>query len=76
MCFDRKKKNTKGDPMEPEAKALMIEPPSYSIDPVEMRRQHYQTPGTVACHFSKSVRNWKRTSKVLIHVEKQLEISS
>merc|ERR1719483_76555 len=26
----------------------MIEPPSYSMDPVEMRRQHYQTPAMIS----------------------------
>lgn len=57
--YSRKKNKTKGDPMEPESKALMIEPPLYSIDPVEMRRQHYQTPGRlcVAC-FSFSFMNY------------------
>ncbi|BFZ00058.1 hypothetical protein BsWGS_03097 [Bradybaena similaris] len=48
FMFMRKKKKTKGDPMEPEAKALMIEPPAYSVDPVEMRRQHYQTPAMIS----------------------------
>ncbi|BFZ17029.1 hypothetical protein BsWGS_20067 [Bradybaena similaris] len=48
FLFMRKKNKAKGDPMEPESKALMIEPPLYSIDPVEMRRQHYQTPAMIS----------------------------
>lgn len=44
----RKKNKTKGDPLEPEAKALMIEPPSYSVDPVEVRRQRFQTPAMMS----------------------------
>ncbi|RUS75353.1 hypothetical protein EGW08_016875 [Elysia chlorotica] len=44
----RKKNKSKGDPLEPEAKALMIEPPSYSVDPVEVRRQRFQTPAMMS----------------------------
>ncbi|GFN98457.1 tyrosine-protein phosphatase lar [Plakobranchus ocellatus] len=44
----RKKNKTKGDALEPEAKALMIEPPSYSVDPVEVRRQRFQTPAMMS----------------------------
>ncbi|XP_055886078.1 tyrosine-protein phosphatase Lar-like isoform X13 [Biomphalaria glabrata] len=44
----RKKGKSKGELLEPEAKALMIEPAPYSIDPVEMRRQHYQTPAMIS----------------------------
>ncbi|KAH9492263.1 hypothetical protein Btru_026124 [Bulinus truncatus] len=50
ICFllMRKKGKSKGELLEPEAKALMIEPAPYSIDPVEMRRQHYQTPAMIS----------------------------
>ncbi|XP_059156947.1 receptor-type tyrosine-protein phosphatase S-like isoform X9 [Physella acuta] len=48
FLFMRKKNKSKGDLMEPESKALMIEPAPFSIDPVEMRRQHYQTPAMIS----------------------------
>lgn len=41
----RRKNKSKSVMMEPEAKALMVDVPPYLVDPVEMRRQHYQTPG-------------------------------
>lgn len=41
----RRKNKSKSVMMEPESKALMVDVPSYLADPVEMRRQHYQTPG-------------------------------
>jgi hypothetical protein len=46
----RRKGKSKSIVMEPEAKALMVDVPPYLVDPVEMRRQHYQTPGTPILH--------------------------
>ena len=43
----RRKNKSKQVMLEPEAKALMVDVPPYLVDPVEMRRQHYQTPGRV-----------------------------
>ena len=44
-CMMRRKSKSKSVMMEPESKALMVDVPPYLVDPVEMRRQHYQTPG-------------------------------
>ncbi|XP_025110641.1 receptor-type tyrosine-protein phosphatase S-like isoform X6 [Pomacea canaliculata] len=44
----RRKNKSKSVMMEPEAKALMVDVPPYLVDPVEMRRQHYQTPAMIS----------------------------
>ncbi|XP_046366897.1 tyrosine-protein phosphatase Lar-like isoform X5 [Haliotis rufescens] len=43
----RKKSNSKGAILEPESK-VMVDIPPYLVDPVEMRRQHYQTPAMIS----------------------------
>lgn len=45
FCIMRRKNKSKSVMLEPESKALMVDVPPYLVDPVEMRRQHYQTPG-------------------------------
>ena len=45
FCMMRRKNKSKSVMLEPESKALMVDVPPYLVDPVEMRRQHYQTPG-------------------------------
>ncbi|XP_041360358.1 tyrosine-protein phosphatase Lar-like isoform X2 [Gigantopelta aegis] len=43
----RKKSSSKGAILEPESK-VMVDIPPYLVDPVEMRRQHYQTPAMIS----------------------------
>ncbi|KAK6188600.1 hypothetical protein SNE40_004745 [Patella caerulea] len=43
----RKKGKSKGAMLEPESKVLIDAPP-FLVDPIEMRRQHYQTPGMIS----------------------------
>ncbi|XP_076439826.1 receptor-type tyrosine-protein phosphatase delta-like isoform X2 [Babylonia areolata] len=47
-CMMRRKSKSKSVMMEPESKALMVDVPPYLVDPVEMRRQHYQTPAMIS----------------------------
>ncbi|XP_070195997.1 tyrosine-protein phosphatase Lar-like isoform X3 [Littorina saxatilis] len=47
MMMKRKNKS-KSVMLEPESKALMVDVPPYLVDPVEMRRQHYQTPAMIS----------------------------
>ncbi|ESO86619.1 hypothetical protein LOTGIDRAFT_128794, partial [Lottia gigantea] len=47
VIFFMKKGKSKGAMLEPESKVLIDAPP-FLVDPIEMRRQHYQTPGMIS----------------------------
>ena len=47
MNFFRRKSHRKHQAPEPRPGKVFVDVPPHPSDPVELRRQHYQTPGTV-----------------------------
>lgn len=69
QCFCcRRKSNRKSKSPEPYTGKVIVDVPSHPCDPVELRRQHYQTPGThlfqwFFVYMQMSVITWKEFLK-------------